>query len=202
MNLNKKNKNTNYIPLFSEEEYNSNDGLNTKCWGPPFWFTLHSISFNYPNEPTEQEKDNYHNYLMCLKNVLPCKACRENYSSNLERVGYTRECLDNRKTFSMFVYRLHNCVNKMLGKDCPLTYNQVRDRYEMFRARCVDETPVIPKHTNKKLEENTKKENGCELPNNGIKTKTIINIVPAEDNTDSFKIDPRCIPKKKYKTLK
>ncbi len=182
--------NRDYIPLFSENEYNSADGLNTRCWGPPLWMSLHMISFGYKVDPTEDDKDNYHNFLMSLKYVLPCRACRENYARNLETIGYSRDCLENRKSFSMFIYRLHNCVNKMLGKECVLTYNQVRDRYEMFRAKC-GRTP----------DEKTdiKKEKGCETPVFGKKQKTVISIVPAEKNCDSFKVDSSCIPKKMNK---
>ncbi len=174
--------------IFTEDEYNSADGMNTRCWGPAMWFFLHTMSFNYPTIPTDDDKKNYHIFLMSLKKVLPCKACRDNYTKNLKFVEYGPDCLENRKTFSMFVYRLHNCVNKMLGKQCKLTYNQVRDRYEMFRARCVNETPLIPKH-----------EQGCETPLIGIKPKTIISIVPAKTNGDSFKIDSRCLIKRKKK---
>ncbi len=177
--------------MFTDAEYNSADGMNTRIWGPMLWNFLHVLSFNYPTNPTEHDKDNYHGFLVSLKHILPCKACRDNYAKNLETVGYTRDCLENRKTFSMFIYRLHNCVNKMLGKDCTLTYNQVRDRFEIFRARCVNETPVVPKHI-----ASTPKEKGCESPLTGIKSKTVINIVPLETRCDSFKIDPRCIPKR------
>jgi hypothetical protein len=182
--------NSTYKPVFTEEQYNSPDGMSTLCWGPWAWSFLHCTSCNFPPNPSEQDKDHYHDFLMSLKYVLPCKACRDNYAKNLEDLGYSRACLESRKTFSMFIYRLHNQVNKMLGKECPLTFNQVRDRYEMFRARCINETPIIPRGTTER------KEHGCETPLTGIKSKSVISIVPIDTKSDVFKIDPKCIPKR------
>ncbi len=92
--------------------------------------------------------------------------------------------MKNRETFSRFIYDLHNHVNKMLGKPKYKTYEEVRDQYEMFRARCVNNVPVELKH-----------KPGCILPNNGIKSRCILNIVPAEIGGDSLVIDKRCSPK-------
>lgn len=182
--------NNEYTPLFTDEQYNSRDGMNVNFWGKILWSFLHTVSFSIdPIETSEETREQLHAFLMSLKYILPCKACRDNYAKNLEMVDYNRDCLLNRKTFSMFVYRLHNCVNKMLGKDCHMTYNQVRDRYEIFRARCVNETPIIPKYSS------TAKEQGCEIPMTGIKSKSVISVVPITTPGEPFNIDPKCIPK-------
>ena len=44
--------------------------------------------------------------------------------------------LKNREAFSRYVYNLHELVNKKLKKKSGLTYCDVRERYEHFRARC------------------------------------------------------------------
>ena len=49
------------------------------------------------------------------------------------------------ETFSMFVFNLHNHINEMLGKQNVLTFDEVRERYENFRARCLEK-----KENNKK----------------------------------------------------
>ena len=41
------------------EEDNSNNGLISKIWGPGLWIGLHSISFGYPINPSEEQKKNY-----------------------------------------------------------------------------------------------------------------------------------------------
>ena len=41
---------------YKKKDYTSGDGMLTAVWGPSLWHSLHTISFNYPNKPTEQEK--------------------------------------------------------------------------------------------------------------------------------------------------
>ena len=43
--------------VFSENEYNSGDGMLTTVWGPGMWHYLHTMSFNYPVEPSKQDKN-------------------------------------------------------------------------------------------------------------------------------------------------
>ena len=59
--------------IFNEEDYKSGDGMMTSVWGPPLWHSLHTISFNYPVEPTEKQKKDYMAFFKGLKNILPCK---------------------------------------------------------------------------------------------------------------------------------
>lgn len=171
--------------IFSKADYNSNDGFSVSNWGPLIWNSLHIISFNYPVNPTNDDKNHYHEYLMSLQYVLPCGACRINFPKNLKAAGYNRDKLKNRDQFSRFIYNLHNVVNQMLGKPKYLTYEQIRDRYEMFRAKCNSstETPI-----------NTRFETGCTRPNNNIKSQSVINIVPLRINRETFIIDKKCLP--------
>ena len=72
----------------------------------------------------------------------------------------------------------------MLNKKSNLTYDQVRERYEHFRARCLENNSTI------------KKEKGCTQSLYGVKGKCVLNIVP-KDNKPSFVMDPKCKIKKK-----
>ena len=65
--------------VFGESEFNSGDGMLTTVWGPSLWHTLHTISFNYPVNPTNEEKKNYQKFICSLRHVLPCKYCRMNF---------------------------------------------------------------------------------------------------------------------------
>jgi hypothetical protein len=178
--------------LFIENDFNSGEGFNTNIFGPPLWFILHLISFNYPVNPTEEDKKNYYNFLISVGKVLPCKYCRDNFENNLKAIEFNKDVFKNRKTFSMFVFRLHNCVNKMLGKDCPISYNEVRERFEMFRARCYHKPEEIKKE--KTIEKTIEK--GCTNPLYGVKSKVTLHIVPLKKAIKTITIDPRCIPKK------
>jgi len=46
---------------------------NNNVWGPSAWTFLHTITFNYPEDPTEDDKRKYYNFFMNIKDVLPCK---------------------------------------------------------------------------------------------------------------------------------
>jgi len=173
---------------FTENDFNSGDGMLTSVWGPSMWHTLHTISFNYPVIPTKEQKVKYYKYFMSLKDILPCKYCRENLKKNLKCVPLTMNTMKNRKTLSLWLYKLHETINKMLGKTSGLTYDDIRNRYENFRSRCLTDKKKRPKKT--------KKESGCVKPLYGNKSKCVINIVPKNTKCKSFKIDKRCIIKK------
>ena len=40
---------------FTNNDYNSGDGMMTSVWGPATWLLLHTMSFNYPVEPSEDQ---------------------------------------------------------------------------------------------------------------------------------------------------
>lgn len=172
--------------VFKKDDYNSSDGMLTSVWGPPLWHTLHTMSFNYPVKPTKEDKNNYYNYFSSLEKVLPCKYCRDNLKKNFKSVPLNKSVFKNRETLSKWVYDLHETVNKMLNKKSNLSYEDVRDRYEHFRARCLN------KKTNPKVEK------GCTDSLYGVKGKCVLNIVP-KNNKNSFVMDPRCKIKNKNK---
>jgi hypothetical protein len=177
--------------VFSKKDYNSGDGMLTTVWGPAQWHFLHTMSFNYPVNPTPQDKKNYRDYIINLQYVLPCKYCRINLTNNLKKKPIQMCDMKNRETFSRYVYELHETVNKMLNKKSNLSYCEVRERYEHFRSRCTDENPKI--FNFKKSKTRRKKEKGCTEPLYGKKSKCIISIVPQEDKTKTFQMDKKCI---------
>ena len=168
--------------IFNDEDYNSNNGMLTNVWGPSLWHSLHTISFNYPVKPKKYDKIKYFNFFKSIGGILPCKYCRDNYKKNLEKVPLTMATMKSRYTLSLWFYKLHEEVNKTLGKKSNLSYKEVRDRYEMFRARCVE----------KKTKRKRKTEKGCVKPLYGVKSKCVINIVPKGRRCKTFKIDKKC----------
>jgi hypothetical protein len=170
--------------VFSDEHYNSNDGFLTRIWGAPAWHFLHTISFNYPVHPSLQQKKQYRDFILNLKNVLPCGKCRENLVKNFEKLPLTMAHMKSRSTFSRYIYDLHEVINKMLCKKSGLTYEQVRERYEHFRARC---------KTEKKKTTLKKKHTGCVVPLYGKKSKCVLRIVPDEEKCESLEIDSKCL---------
>lgn len=182
-------------PTYTDIDYTSNDGFLTYVWGPAFWFVLHTISFNYPNNPTKEEKEHYKNFVLSLQHVLPCKYCRINISKNFKKMPITDEVLENRTSFSKYMYELHNMVNVMLGKRPYLTFPEVRDRYENFRSRCTLGKASKKTTKTRKVRKGGKREKGCTRPFYGKKAKCVIHIVPHEKKTESLIIDKQCIKK-------
>ena len=128
---------------YNSTNYNSSDGMLTYVWGPAIWHFLHTISFNYPIHPSKTDKVHYMNFIKGLRNILPCKYCRINLTKTLKQNPITLANMENRETFSRFIYQLHESINHMLNKSSGLSYEEVRDRYEHFRSRCLD-TPGTP----------------------------------------------------------
>ena len=60
--------------------------MDPKIWGPSGWLFLHTITFNYPTNPTEEDKKNYKLFFESLKNVIPCPICSEHYKENLKKI--------------------------------------------------------------------------------------------------------------------
>jgi hypothetical protein len=183
-------KKTKKHTLYNSTNYNSSDGMLTYVWGPAIWHFLHTISFNYPTHPSSEDKRHYMNFIKSLRHVLPCKYCRTNLTKNLKTTPITMSSMENRETFSRYVYQLHETINKMLNKQSGLTYDDVRERYEHFRARCLDPpgTPSVKPVTEK----------GCTDPLVGTKSKCVLSIIPLSDPTPPFTINPKCIPKVRH----
>lgn len=168
--------------VFKPSDLKSGDGMLTTVWGPSLWHVLHTMSFNYPNEPTQEQKHHYRNFILNLENVLPCKYCRINLKKNFKTLPLKMCHMENRDTFSRYIYNLHETVNKMLKKKSGLTYCDVRERYEHFRARCTTKTKKVEK--------------GCTEPLfDGVKAKGVIQIVPQSKPCESFQVSDQCLKK-------
>lgn len=201
---------------FKKKDYESNDGMLTTVWGPGMWHFLHTMSFNYPTHPTHEQKVQYRNFMLSLQHVLPCKYCRQNLHKNFKTFPLRMCHMESRDTFSRYVYRLHEIVNKLLGKSSNLTYCDVRERYEHFRSRCTvnDDTNKIfnfkvfkstiktkskskSKSKSQSNSKNTKAtETGCTEPLYGEKSKCVLKIIPQNKKEPTFTVDDKCVKKR------
>ena len=102
--------------------------MNPKFWGPHAWIFLHSITFNYPKEPTDKDKEIHSKFFKELQYIIPCEKCAYNYKLHLDEYPI-EEALGNRESLVQWLINIHNEVNKELGK--PLyTYEQVIEEYK------------------------------------------------------------------------
>ena len=181
---------------FTKKDFNSGDGMLTTVWGPSMWHFMHTMSFNYPVSPTQEQKKDYMDFILSLRNVLPCKYCRMNLTNNLATRPLKMCHMESRDTFSRFVYDLHETVNKMLGKNSGLSYCDVRERYEHFRSRCTQDAPKVFNFKEFYRGKTGKHEKGCTEPLYGKKAKCVISIVPQEVKVPTFSVDDQCIKKR------
>jgi len=102
--------------------------MNQNIWGPHLWFSLHTISFNYPLKPTIEDKKQYKDFFIALKNVIPCSICKKNYIRHLNELSIDN-ALDSRKKLVHWMIDLHNMVNGETGKKI-MSYEAVIKKYE------------------------------------------------------------------------
>lgn len=92
------------------------NNMDTRLWGPIFWMTLHTVSFNYPETPTYLEKRHHYDFFNTIQYILPCTVCREHYQRNFKQ--YPLETyLDTKKTLIQWVIMIHNEVNNANKKE-------------------------------------------------------------------------------------
>lgn len=181
------NPKTQYV--FTEDDYNNDNGMLTSVWGPSFWHVLHTISVNYPVNPTDEDKRHYKDFICSLRYVLPCKWCRINLTNNLKLLPLNATALKNRRNLSKWMYDLHELINKNLKKKSGLKFRDIQDRYEHFRARCYHKQPTQSGGGNTI-------EKGCIDSVYGIKAKCQLHIVPQSFKGESLLINNKCLGKK------
>ncbi len=100
--------------------------MEPNIWGPGAWLFLHSITFQYPDNPTELDKENYKTFFESLQEVLPCPSCSEHYKNNLNKFPIRVESKDE---LIEWLIDIHNEVNVINNKEV-LTYDQVKNNYK------------------------------------------------------------------------
>jgi hypothetical protein len=91
--------------------------MSPDTWGNSAWNLFHKITLAYPDDPSEVDKNNYYNFFMDLKNVLPCSTCRNNYTKHLDtNHPLTMEDLKDKDSLVKWLIDLHNIVNESTGK--------------------------------------------------------------------------------------
>ena len=64
---------TRKLKTYTKTDYQSGEGMLTTVWGPSLWHFLHTMSFNYPVNPTQENKQQYRAFIFSLEHILPCK---------------------------------------------------------------------------------------------------------------------------------
>ena len=121
--------------------------MDSKIWGPYFWFTLHTITLGYPNNPNYINKRNYNDFFLSLQNVLPCKLCQQHYKQHLIENPISAH-LDNKESLVKWCFDLHNKVNISLNKPI-FTYEQFIEKYRQIYSPTIIEKIINKDHIDK-----------------------------------------------------
>lgn len=82
--------------------------------------TLHSVSFLYPERPSDADKALLKRFMVLFRDTITCPYCYQHFKVIFE--NYTKahpEWVNSRFDFFMFVCRAHNTVNRRLNKPQP-----------------------------------------------------------------------------------
>jgi len=96
-------------------------------WQRATWILFHTIAINY----NEQYKDEYINFFDSLKTTIPCRICRNHYTSNIDKEHLNFDKNINSDRIFNWTVDLHNEVNKMNHKKV-WTYDEAKDFYTKF----------------------------------------------------------------------
>lgn len=107
--------------------------MDTRVWGPHAWIFLHTVTFNYPQEASDADKQSIRTFVQSVGSQLPCPTCQVHFAKLLkdypiEKVWQSRDAL------SRWMVNLHNMVNRRLNKP-EYEYDVVRSRYESIRGK-------------------------------------------------------------------
>lgn len=122
--------------------YSSNDGMNTKVWGPHLWnFLFISIAGRYPikidknNQEHKMIKNYFKSLFTSLQYIMPCIYCRESYKKFFKELPI-KEYLDGRIQMMYYAYLLKDKVNNKLQKQERLNYKKTKKELkELYRQK-------------------------------------------------------------------
>ena len=97
-------------------------------WGKHLWFVMENFALNFPDDSSEQIKNDFKHFYTSIANVLPCEKCKNHYSAHLQTQPPR---LENRDSIIRWTVDLHNRVNKSLGKR-EWTYDEAVEAYRAY----------------------------------------------------------------------
>ena len=88
--------------------------LDSKVWGPQYWFVFHTIALNYPLHPNETSKKKYYDFIQNIPLFIPNNNMGNFFSELLDKYPVT-PYLDSRESMIKWFHFIHNKVNISLN---------------------------------------------------------------------------------------
>ena len=115
--------------------------MDPNIWGPQLWFSLHIITLNYPNNPSDIEKHNYKKFFETLINVIPCNYCKHNLKIHMKKLPIDN-ALNNKNSLVKWLFNIHNLTNEHLNKKI-FTYQEFISKYRTILQKKIPLTVTI-----------------------------------------------------------
>jgi len=111
----------------NDKDDNKDENVKTKNWGSQMWTMMHTYSYLYPDNPTENNKNEAIHFYDSIEDFIKCGMCKENakeFSKN------NKVNVDTKDELIEWVLKFHNTVNKELGKEV-WTREQLDKEYKL-----------------------------------------------------------------------
>jgi len=118
--------------------------MDPSVWGKHGWIFLHSVTMAYPDNPSENDKQNYKSFFHLVSLVLPCNVCREHLKQYMNEIPIDKY-LTCKKKLVEWLITIHNKTNQSLGKPI-LSYQEVIEIYKKLYNE--NETKIDSKNEN------------------------------------------------------
>jgi hypothetical protein len=128
--------------------------MNPNFWGNSAWLYLHTLSFNYPDNPTAKDKKKYLNFFNNLGDMLPCPSCAKSYNIYIKFLP-VNDFLDDIHGITYWLYTIHYLVNIKLNKK-NISFLNVVKKYYPQKSNCL---PIEVINTNEKCTADPNKSN-------------------------------------------
>jgi hypothetical protein len=101
--------------------------LDSKVWGPHYWFFLHTVAKTYPINPNSVTKRKYYDLIQNMPLFIPDEKMGNKFGEMLDKYPIT-PYLDSRESFVRWVHFIHNRINVILGKE-EVSFLAANDKY-------------------------------------------------------------------------
>jgi FAD-linked sulfhydryl oxidase len=98
-----------------------------EVFGPPLWFSLHTIAARYPERPDAATANACVQVFEALPRLLPCEDCGRHFGAFLQASDLRQAC-GGREALAQLLCHAHNDVNARLGKEAQTCEDMV-ERY-------------------------------------------------------------------------
>lgn len=108
--------------------------LDSKVWGPHYWFFLHTIAITYPLHPNTITKKKYYEFIHNIPLFIPIDSMSTYFSKLLDEYPVT-PYLDTRDSFIRWMHFIHNKINERLEKPKISLEDFYKDYYEAYKPK-------------------------------------------------------------------